>query len=93
MKTETPLLQGFKLDQTFFGFNAEYQVKLHESLFEIIWAGEGRWDWETVYNLPIRIRKLWVANINKKRVQDSEDADQAEQDMKTINKLRKKRDR
>ena len=87
---ETPLLQGFKLDQTFFGFNAEYQVKLHENIFEIIWAGEGRWDWETVYNLPIRIRKLWVANINKKRVQESEDTDQ---DLETINKLRKKRDR
>lgn len=87
---ETPLLQGFKLDQTFFGFNAEYQVKLHENIFEIIWAGEGRWDWETVYNLPIRIRKLWVANINKKRVQESEETDQ---DLETINKLRKKRDR
>ena len=87
---ETPLLQGFKLDQTFFGFNAEYQVKLHENIFEIIWAGEGRWDWETVYNLPIRIRKLWVANINKKRVQESEETDQ---NIETINKLRKKRDR
>lgn len=87
---ETPLLPDFNLDQTFFGFNAEYQVKLHENIFEIIWAGEGRWDWETVYNLPIRIRKLWVANINKKRVQELEDADQ---DLETINKLRKKRDR
>ena len=87
---ETPLLLGFNLDQTFFGFNVEYQVKLHENIFEIIWAGEGRWDWETVYNLPIRIRKLWVANINKKRVQESEDTDQ---DLETIHKLRKKRDR
>lgn len=87
---ETPLLPDFNLDQTFFGFNAEYQVKLHENIFEIIWAGEGRWDWETVYNLPIRIRKLWVANINKKRVQESEETDQ---NIETINKLRKKRDR
>lgn len=88
MKTETPLLPGFKLDQTFFGFNASYQVKLHENLFEIVWAGEGKWDWETIYNLPVRIRKLWVANINKKRVQESENT---EEDLQTVNKLRKKR--
>ena len=90
MNLETPLPPDFKLDQTFFGFNAAYRVKLHENLFELIWAGEGRWDWETVYNLPIRIRKLWVTNINKKRTQDAENA---EQDLETIKNLRKKRGR
>lgn len=31
----------------------------------MIWWGEGRWDWNTVYNMPIPIRKLWTKKINE----------------------------
>lgn len=84
---ETPLSLGFKLDQTFFGFDASYQVTLHENLFNLIWAGEGRWTWDDVYNLPVHIRKLWVANINKIRVKQNNDT---ESDTPTNNRIVKK---
>jgi hypothetical protein len=30
----------------------------------MIWWGEGRWDWDTIYNMPIPIRKLWTKKVN-----------------------------
>jgi hypothetical protein len=59
-----PSPPGFRLDQTFFGYKPEDRVTLHENLFNLIWWGEGRWDWNTVYNMPIPIRKLWTKKIN-----------------------------
>lgn len=60
-----PSLQGFRLDQTFFGFKPEDRVKLHESLFDLIWFGQGRWDWETLYTMPVYLRRFWIKKINK----------------------------
>lgn len=65
-----PLLPGFNLDLTFFGFSAAHQPILHQRLFDLIWAGEGRWTWDDIYHLPIRIRKLWITSINKMRTED-----------------------
>lgn len=64
MKTEAPLPPGFKLDQTFFGFKPKDRIRLHENLFNLIWAGEGRWSWETIYHMPIPIRQLWIKKVN-----------------------------
>ena len=65
MKQEAPLLPGFKLEATFFGFKPEHQVSLHENLFNLIWFGEGRWDWNTVYHMPVHIRALWTRKVNQ----------------------------
>lgn len=62
---EAPSLPGFRLDQTFFGFSPKDKITLHENLFNLVWFGEGRWSWETVYNLPIPIRKLWIKKVNE----------------------------
>jgi hypothetical protein len=55
----------FQLDQTFFGFNSSYRMQLHETIFNVIWFGEGRWDWETIYTMPVFLRNFWVKKINK----------------------------
>ncbi len=60
-----PSLRHFKLDRTFFGYDRKDRPKLHEALFDLVWAGEGRWDWNTVYNMPIFLRKFWVRKINR----------------------------
>jgi hypothetical protein len=62
---EAPSLPGFKLKPTFFGFNSSDRIKLHENLFNLIWFGEGRWDWNTIYNMPIQIRALWTRKVNQ----------------------------
>ena len=30
----------------------------------MIWFGEGRWDWDTVYNMPVFLRNFWIKKIN-----------------------------
>ena len=55
----------FQLDLTFFGFDASYRVQLHDTIFNIIWFGEGRWDWDTVYNMPVFLRNFWIKKINE----------------------------
>jgi len=85
VKQEAPSKPGFNLDQTFFGFKPEDRVKLHENIFNLIWWGAGRWDWDTVYNMPVHIRKFWVKKINK-LIEDDEEAQQ-----KRINEIKNKR--
>jgi hypothetical protein len=53
------------LEQTFFGFKPEDRVQLHESLFNLIWVGQGRWDWDTLYTMPVHIRRFWISKLNK----------------------------
>jgi hypothetical protein len=69
----------FLLEQTFFGFKPEHQVQLHDQLYELLIAGEGRWDWDTIYNLPLHLRKFWISKINKQRTADAERAEQQAQ--------------
>jgi hypothetical protein len=38
---------------------------LHDSLFNLLWHGAGRWDWQTLYTMPIHIRRFWISKINK----------------------------
>ena len=64
MNVEAPLLPDFPSGQIFSGFNAQYRVQLHDSLFELVWFGEGRWDWHTLYHMPIFLRKYWTKKIN-----------------------------
>lgn len=56
----------FQLDQTFFGYKPEDRLKLHESLFELLWWGEGRWTFDDIYHMPLQMRKLWIAKTNEK---------------------------
>lgn len=82
MKTEAPSTPCFNLAPTFFGFKPEHQVHLHDQLFELVWAGEGRWDWDTIYNLPIHLRKFWVTKINKLRSELNQNKETAQQTIK-----------
>lgn len=62
---EAPSKLGFRLDQTFFGFNPEHRIDLHDNLFNLLWHGDGRWDWDMLYNMPIFLRKFYVKRVNK----------------------------
>lgn len=73
---EAPSLQGFRLEQTFFGFKPEDRVQLHESLFNLVWYGAGRWDWNTLYNMPVYIRRFWISKINKMQDESAYAAEQ-----------------
>jgi len=52
----------FPLDLAFFGLTSEivpqYRVNLFTQIHEIVFHGQGGYDWETVYNMPIWLRKF-----------------------------------
>ncbi len=52
----------FQLDLAFFGLTSEiaksYRVSLFTQIHEIVFHGQGGYDWETVYNMPIWLRKF-----------------------------------
>jgi hypothetical protein len=78
------------MDQTFFGFKPEDQVKLHERLFELLMAGDGRWDWDTIYNLPIYLRRFWITKINQSRYAVAESEQEAAERAKIKHEQRKR---
>ena len=65
VKTEAPSLPGFRLDQTFFGLDVKDRPKIHDLIFDLVWIGEGRWDWNTIYNMPIFLRNFYIKKLNK----------------------------
>jgi len=38
--------------------------------------GDGRWDWNTLYNLPVHLRKFWIRKINQKTEKQNEQIEQ-----------------
>ena len=63
---ETPSHHHFKLEQTFFGLDVEYAVYIQSLIFDMIWHSEGRFDWDTLYNMPIYLRSFYLKKINQK---------------------------
>lgn len=53
-------LQG----QTFFGLANEYRYHLFSEIHEICFHSKGGYDWNTVYNMPIWLRKFTFNKIN-----------------------------
>jgi len=39
---------------------------LHDQLFEFVWMSGGKFDWDTVYHMPIHIRNFWIRKLNHK---------------------------
>lgn len=58
----------FQLDSTFFGLTldnaTQFRVSLFNQIHEIVFHGQGGYDWNTVYNMPIWLRKF---TFNKMR--------------------------
>ena len=83
-------MQGFRLDQTFFGFDASDRVAMHDNIFNIIWWGEGRWSWDDIYYMPVFLRRYWQQRINK-IIEDREAAIEEAQESVKNSKTRRKR--
>jgi hypothetical protein len=62
----TPSKLGFNLDPTFFGYDNTHSVHVHELIFDMIWYSDGRFDWDTLYYMPIYLRTFYLKKINQK---------------------------
>jgi len=50
---------------TFFGLTSNYRVFVFEQIHQIVFHGNGGYDWNTVYNMPIWLRKFTFRNIQE----------------------------
>lgn len=57
------------MDLTFFGLTstnaAEYRLHLFNQIHQIVFYGNGGYDWNTVYNMPIWLRKYTFNEIKE----------------------------
>jgi hypothetical protein len=73
------------LDLAFFGLTSEiakqFRVNLFTQIHEIVFHGQGGYDWETVYNMPIWLRKFTFHTMKKHYVEKNgnEDSDLSSQ--------------
>ncbi len=77
------------MEPTFFGFKPADRVHLHQNMFDLIWWGDGKWDWDTIYNMPIFLRKYWVTRLNTILKQREEQAEQLREQQEAAARRRK----
>tara|TARA_R110000737_G_scaffold275202_1_gene282223 strand:- start:2248 stop:2541 length:294 start_codon:yes stop_codon:yes gene_type:complete len=53
------------LGLTFFGLTQAYRLSVFTSIHEIVFNGNGGYDWNTVYNMPIWLRKFTFNKIRE----------------------------
>jgi len=49
----------------FFGLTQEYRLYLFTQIHDIVFHGKGGYDWETIYNMPIWLRKFTYHKIKE----------------------------
>lgn len=49
----------------FFGLTAEYKPMMHSEIFNLLYYGKGGFDWESVYLMPIFLRRFYIKKINE----------------------------
>jgi len=47
----------------FFGLTSDYRIKLFSQIHDIVFHGKGGYDWHTVYNMPIWLRRFTFNKI------------------------------
>jgi hypothetical protein len=55
----------FQLLLAFFGLTPEYRTLLFHQIHEIVFHGKGGYDWHTVYNMPVWLRKYTFKSIQE----------------------------
>ena len=55
----------FPLLCDFFGLTQTYRISLFAQIHEIVFHGNGGYDWHTVYNMPI-----WLRNFTFKKIEE-----------------------
>ena len=53
------------MGSTFFGLTPEYRTLLFQQIHEICFHGQGGYDWHTVYNMPIWLRRYTSQTIRE----------------------------
>ena len=55
----------YQLGLTFFGLTPEYRLSVFNQIHEIVFNGNGGYDWNTIYNMPIWLRNFTFNKIKQ----------------------------
>ena len=55
----------------FFGLSSSYRLQVFKQIHEIVFHGKGGYDWNTVYNMPIWLRRYTFNEIREFYEQES----------------------
>jgi hypothetical protein len=50
-------------EHPFFGLRPEYRRALHSNIFDLIYHGNGGFNFSDVYNMPVWARKFYMSKI------------------------------
>ena len=63
------------MDLTFFGLTQDYRLSLFSQIHEIIFHGNGGYDWNTIYNMPIWLRRFTFNKLKEHYDKQNEEAE------------------
>jgi hypothetical protein len=72
----------------FFTLTPEHRASIFTQIHEIVFFGKGGYDWNTIYNMPIWLRKFTFNQINEfyKKEQEEYEKGQGKSQIVTANK-------
>ena len=70
---------------TFFGLTPEYRVYLFKQIHEIVFHGKGGYDWDTVYNMPLWLRRTTFNIIKEFYEKEAEEMEKHQKSLKNSN--------
>jgi hypothetical protein len=73
----------------FFTLPPEYRGHLFKQIHEIVFHGKGGYDWDTVYNMPIWLRRFTFNSIKDYYDKEKEEYDKAANKQQTPDQLAK----
>ena len=68
----------------FFTLPLEYRTAVFRQIHEIVFFGKGGYDWDTVYNMPIWLRRFTFNTMNEYYEKENEEYNKAVNKGKTI---------
>ena len=68
---------------TFFGLTPKYREHVFTRIHEIVFFGKGGYDWDTVYNMPIRYRDFIYKQIREHYEKQNKETEKQQKSLKT----------
>jgi hypothetical protein len=68
----------------FFGLTPEYRSNIFTQIHEILFYGQGGYDYETIYNMPLWLRRFTYHKIHEHYEKKNEKTDNVDQSIKNM---------
>ena len=71
---------------TFFGLTLEYRLYFFSQIHEIVFHGKGGYDWDTIYSMPIWLRRFTFEKIREFYEKEREESEKQQNMLGNKNK-------